>query len=374
MTCLEELSELSKIIANPAVGKWKAQGKPVVGFFCSYIPEEILHAAGIFPYRIKAIGCTNTPAADAFLAAVNCSFARSCLELALGGVYGFLDGVVSMNSCEHIRRLYDIWKRKVKTPYFHFLSVPHKTDEEAVNWYRDELAIFKAGLEKAFGVSITEESIRDSIAVYNETRDLLRKVYELRQRENPLLTGKEAHEIVVAAMSTPKEDYNRLLKGLLEEVGKREGISTHGPRLMVMGSVIDDPDYIGIIEDMGCLVVTDALCFGSRYFWEPVKTNGDLMECLARSYLKRPVCPRMSEDIGQIVTYTKGMVEKFNIDGVILERIRCCDLWGGTTLILQKRLDELNIPLLVVDREYMTSGAGQMSTRVGAFLEMIGRG
>jgi benzoyl-CoA reductase/2-hydroxyglutaryl-CoA dehydratase subunit BcrC/BadD/HgdB len=79
-------------------------------------------------------------------------------------------------------------------------------------------------------------------------------------------------------------------------------------------------------------------------------------------------------DIGKIVTYTKGMVEEFNIDGVIMERIRCCDLWGGTTLILQKRLDERNIPLLVVDREYMTSGAGQMSTRVGAFLEMIGRG
>ncbi|MEW6615992.1 MAG: 2-hydroxyacyl-CoA dehydratase family protein [Thermodesulfobacteriota bacterium] len=374
MTSLEELSEMSKTIANPAVDKWKAQGKPVVGFFCSYIPEEILHAAGIFPYRIKATGCTNTPAADAFLSAVNCSFARSCLELALEGGYWFLDGVVSMNSCEHIRRLYDILKRKVKTPYYHFLSVPHKTDEEAVNWYRDELAIFKAGLEKAFDVSITEESIRKSIAVYNETRDLLRKVYEFRQRGNPLLTGKEAHEIVVAAMSTPKEDYNRLLKGLLEEVGKRKGISTHSPRLMVMGSVIDDPDYIGIIEGMGCLVVTDALCFGSRYFWEPVKTNGDLMECLARSYLKRPVCPRMSEDIGQIVTYTKGMVEKFNVDGVIMERIRCCDLWGGTTLILQKRLDELNIPLLVVDREYMTSGAGQMSTRVGAFLEMIGRG
>lgn len=373
MTSLEELSEMSKTIANPAVDKWKAQGKPIVGFFCSYIPEEILHAAGIFPYRIKARGCTTTAAADAFLSAFNCSFARSCLELGLGGTYGFLDGVVSMNSCEHIRRLYDIWKRKVSTHYLHFLSVPHKAGEDAVDWYRNELADFKTSLEKAFDLDITEEGIRDSIVLYNETRDLLRKVYELRQRETPLLTGKEAHEIVVAATSTPKEDYNRLLKGFLEEVGKRDGISTHGPRLMVMGSVLDDPEYIGIIEELGCLVVTDALCFGSRYFWEPVKADGDPLESLARSYLKRPVCPRMSEDLGQIVTYTKEMVEEFNIDGVILERIRCCDLWGGVTLLLQRRFEDLNIPLLIVDREYATSGVGQISTRVQAFIEMIGR-
>jgi len=372
MTSLKELTELSRNIANPAVEKWKAQGKPVVGFFCSYIPEELLHAAGIFPYRIKARGCTTTASADGFLSAFNCSFARSCLELALDGTYGFLDGLVSMNSCEHIRRLYDIWKRKVSASYFHFLSVPHKAGEEAVDWYRDELAHFKESLEKAFGVNITEEGLRDSIGVYNETRDLLRKVYEFRQKENPMLTGKETHEIVVAATSTPKEDYNRLLKRSLKEIDGREGISTHSPRLMVLGSVLDDPEYIGIIEDLGCLVVTDALCFGSRYFWESVKADGDPLECLARSYLRRPVCPRMSDDLGQIVTYTKGMVEEFNIDGVILERIRCCDLWGGATLLLQKRFEELEIPLLIIDREYITSGVGQISTRVQAFLEMIG--
>ncbi len=372
MTALEELTELSKTIANPAVDRWKAQGKPVIGYFCSYIPEELLHAAGMFPYRVKARGCTGTTAADGLLASVNCSFVRSCLELALKGSYGFLDGVVSMNSCDHIRRLYDIWRRKVSTPYFHFLSVPHKATEEAVDWYEDEIANFKDSLEKAFGVSITEEGLRNSIEVCNETRGLLRQLYEFRRKDPPLLTGVEAHEIVVAATSTPKEEYNALLRRLLGEIGERKSAPTHGSRLMLLGSALDDPEYIRIIEELGGLVVTDALCFGSAYFREPVQTDGDPLECLARSYLKRPICPRMSEDIAPIIVYVKEMVERFYVDGVILERIRCCDLWGGMTLVLQRRLEELNIPLLILDREYMIGSVGQMSTRVQAFIEMIG--
>ncbi|MFH1624008.1 MAG: 2-hydroxyacyl-CoA dehydratase family protein [Pseudomonadota bacterium] len=374
MAALEELTELAKAIENTAVSKWKAQGKPVVGYFCSYVPEEILHAAGILPYRIKARGCAKTTAADTYLSsAMNCSFVRSCLDLALEGEYGFLDGVVSMNSCEHIRRAHDIWKRKVNIPYFHFLSVPHKTDEDAVEWYRDELDEFKKSLENAFNVTITGEALTDSIKVHNETRALLKKLYGFRRDDPPPITGAEALDVVVAATSARKEDYNGLLKRVLEELSMREGASNHRSRLMVIGSVVDDPGYIKLIEDLGAVVVTDNLCFGSRYFWEPVDTDADPLESLARSYLKRPICPRMADEIAQLYTYTRDMAEEFRVDGVILERIRCCDLWGGATLLLEKRLGEKGIPFLVIDREYAMSGVGQINTRVAAFLEMIGR-
>ncbi|MEW6616315.1 MAG: 2-hydroxyacyl-CoA dehydratase family protein [Thermodesulfobacteriota bacterium] len=374
MAALEELTDLSKAIENTSVSKWKAQGKPIVGYFCSYVPEEIIHAAGILPYRIKARGCTKTTAADTYLSsAMNCSFTRSCLDLALEGEYGFLDGVVSMNSCEHIRRAHDVWKRKIDIPYFHFLSVPHKTDEDAVEWYRDELHKFKKSLESAFNVVITDEALADSIKVYNETRDLLKKLYGLRRGDSPSITGSETLDVVVAATSVRKEDYNGLIKRLLEELSIRKGVPNHRSRLMVIGSVVDDPSYIKLIEDLGSVVVADNLCFGSRYFWEPVDTGSDPLESLARSYLRRPVCPRMADEIVKLYTYTRDMAEEFRVDGVIMERIRCCDLWGGATLLLERRLGEDGIPFLVIDREYAMSGMGQINTRVAAFLEIIGR-
>lgn len=372
MKALEQMLELAAKTPNPAIERWKQQGKKVVGFFCSYVPEELIHAAGLFPYRVKARGCTETPLADSLMAPVNCSFARACLQLALQGNYRFLDGVVSINSCDHIRRMYDVWRYRVDIPYYHFLSVPHKVGEEAVAWYRDEIANFKESLEKAFGVTITADRLRDSIKVYNETRRLLRRLYDLRRAAKPPINGVESHDIVVAATATPKEEYNRLLTKVLDEVSHRNGISGTTARLMVVGSALDDPALIGVVEELGGLVVADALCFGSRYFWDPVKEGGDPIDRLARSYLTRPACPRMATEHPSRMRYIQDMVKDFAVDGVILERIRYCDLWGGESMVLQKDLAEAGIPVLVLDREYALSGEGQIKTRVQAFLEVLG--
>ena len=110
MTALEELTELAKSPYSHAVRNWKEKGGKVVGFTCSFFLEEILHTAGILPYRLSPTGCTETTEADAYMSHFNCTFARSCLQFALKGEYKFLDGLVLMNSCDHLRRLYDNWK------------------------------------------------------------------------------------------------------------------------------------------------------------------------------------------------------------------------------------------------------------------------
>jgi benzoyl-CoA reductase/2-hydroxyglutaryl-CoA dehydratase subunit BcrC/BadD/HgdB len=127
------------------------------------------------------------------------------------------------------------------------------------------------------------------------------------------------------------------------------------------------------MEELGGLVVTDSLCFGSRYFWELVDTKGDLMLNLARSYLKRPSCPRMVDNVVERGDFVKQMVKDFKVDGVVFQRIRYCDLWGGQLLYTKKDLKEAEIPLLSLEREYMMRDVGQLRTRVQAFLEKIER-
>jgi benzoyl-CoA reductase subunit C len=374
MTALEELTELSSTPLNPAIKAWKEQEKKVIGFFCSYVPEEIIYAGGMLPCRVRATGCTETTSADVYMSRFNCTFARSCLEFMSKGIYDFLDGLVILNSCDHIRRLYDILREKGGYPFMHFISVPHKAGGDgAIGWYKDELTNFKENMESSFGVKITEEALKDAIDVHNETRSLLKRLCELRQGEKPPITGAEILSIVLAATATPKDQYNRLLRKLLEEIKEREGISGYRARLMIVGSAYDDPAHLKIIEGLGGLVVADALCFGSRYFWEPVETEEDLLRGLAKSYLNRPSCARMTDRVAQRTDFIKEMVERFKVDGVIFQRIRYCDLWGGETLYLKKRLKELNIPLLSIEREHMLSGVGQLKTRVQAFLERIER-
>ena len=373
MNAMEELVALSGTVFNPAMKGWKEEGKRVVGYFCSYVPEEIIYAAGALPYRVRPTGCTETTSADIFFSHVNCSFVRSCLEYALDGRYSFLDGLVFCNSCDHVRRLYDLWRETAEHPSFtYFLQVPHKNDDDAVAFYREDLALFKENVEKAFRVQITDENLINAIQVCNETRSLLKRLYELRQRQNPPLTGAESLSIVMAATSTPRDKYNESLKRLLEELEKREGISDYRARIMIAGGLYDDPAHTQIIEDLGGLVVADTLCFGSRYFWQQVEEGPDPLLSLASSYLRRPSCARMSDALEDRGDYVKEIVETFKVDGVIFQWIRYCDLWGGELFYLREKLNELGVPLLSLEREYAMGGAGQVATRVQAFLETMG--
>ena len=53
---LRALEEMKKVNASfpfsePAK-KWKEKGKKIVGWICINVPEEIIHAAGMMPFRI----------------------------------------------------------------------------------------------------------------------------------------------------------------------------------------------------------------------------------------------------------------------------------------------------------------------------------
>lgn len=373
MNALDELIELSKTPCNRAVAQWKEHGGRAVGFVCSYVPEEILYAGGILPHRLDPTGCTETTEADAYLSRLNCTFARSCLQFTLTGVYQFLDGVVCMNSCDHMRRLYDIWTSQGSWPYIHFVSVPHRVSEGGVRWYRDELNIFKGSLEDTFRVRITDQDLDQAIQVYNTTRDLLKRLYLSREKEQPLLTGSEMMSILTAATRTPKEEGNRLLEAVIPELEGRGGISDYRARLMLTGGACDDTGFVDVIEDMGGLVVADSICFGSRYFWEPVATDTDPVLALAKSYLRRPSCARMAGDEPARLKYILEMIQRFHVDGVIFQRLRWCDLWGHEAFFLMEKLKEIGVPVLMLEREYWASGVEQLKTRVQAFLEIVGK-
>ena len=104
---------------------------------------------------------------------------------------------------------------------------------------------------------------------------------------------------------------------------------------------------------------------------EPVKVEGDPITALARSYLNRPSCPRMAEKLAERSNSIKEMFEKSNADGVVFQRLRYCDLWGGEQLDITRKMKEANIPLLTLEREYRTSATGQLKTRIQAFLERL---
>ncbi|MGB3128776.1 MAG: 2-hydroxyacyl-CoA dehydratase family protein, partial [Dehalococcoidia bacterium] len=281
----QEFSNAAETLVNPVLQRWKDQGGKVVGYFCSTVPEEIITAAGLTPFRMRATGSTGTEESDAFYSSINCSFPRHCFNQVLTGDFKFLDGIVCVNSCDHVRRIYDNWKRFVPTDFIEMMSLPRKTGPDQVGWYTEELAMLKDKIGKHFGVEITDDRLWKAIKLHNETRRLQKKLYELRKQEKPPITGAETLAVMVAGTAMPKEQYNEMLRELLDELSGSEGPGGHRARLLIVGGILDDPAYVKVIEDQGGLVVTDSTCFGSRLMWVEVDENAsDPVTALAQYY------------------------------------------------------------------------------------------
>jgi bzd-type benzoyl-CoA reductase N subunit len=351
----------------------KRQGMMVFGWLCTYVPEEILHAADILPVRITGYHQeTDLEDGSAYLYVNNCSFSRSCLQLGLRGEYGFLDGVVGGSTCDGARRLFDLWRTYIGTPFHHVLTVPRKYTPEAHELYYRQVAQFKTHLEEYIGRRIPDERLCESVDLYNESRSLLRSLYDLRKLDEPPITGAETMEVLNASQRMSKELFNQRLRELLADLPRSRARHKGKARLMVTGSVLTNPAFVRSIEDQGALVVTDELCTSTRYWSDPVVLDGQgpPLRSISRRYLNNFPCARMfpsDERFNRIA----GLARDFRVDGVISQIIRYCVPYAHDLPLLTERLKEQGIPTLALDVEYGTPGSGQIQTRVQAFLEML---
>jgi len=252
------------------------------------------------------------------------------------------------------------------------LTVPRKFSEKAHKLYYHEVVEFTRHLEEYLGFKITDEALYDSIKLYNESRKLLRELYELRKLDKPPITGAETMEVLNASFRIPKQIFNQWLRELLQEISVSGNAHTGRARLMLTGSVLTNAEFIRFIEKQGGLVVTDELCTSTRYWGDSVILDGarSPLEAIARRYLNNFPCARMfpsDERFNRIIDFCRD----FKVDGVISEIVRYCVPYDHDLPLLIKKLKAQGIPTLALDVEFGTPGSGQIQTRVQAFLEML---
>jgi benzoyl-CoA reductase/2-hydroxyglutaryl-CoA dehydratase subunit BcrC/BadD/HgdB len=356
---------------SASVKAWKAAAKKVIGFAYLAVPEEIIHAAEMLPFRLSGDnGPLPMQLAEGYVLANNCSVLRGIWQQVLEDRYPFLDGMVNSPVCDGMRRLHDNWLEYKALPYMDIVYYPRKATEDALQMYLTDLERWRERLSEFRGQRIRDNELIRSIALYNRTRELMQQFYELRRLDRPAVTGAETLEMLKAASRMPREQYNELLEQLLDEIKRSGREIKKGKRLMIAGNDIHNSNWIAAIEDMDAVVVTDEMNIGTRYFWGKVDTSLPPMEGIARHYMfNRPQEAMIYQS--KRFDHIFRMAKEYRVDGVIAEVFPYCAPLENDKPWLKKEMARRDIPVLELELEYCEQPSGQMRTRVEAFLEML---
>jgi benzoyl-CoA reductase subunit C len=377
MTADSVLKQMKAVVDDPvaAARRYKeAYRRPVFGYFCTYTPEEIIHAAGGIPFRI--IGQKKkTVCADANLQSYSCSLVRTGLDMALTKELDFIEGAVFPHTCDSIQRLSDIWRINAGFPFHADIVLPVKLHTESARRYLiEELSLFVENLSAYTNKEITAASLTDAIELYNVMRGNLARLYEVKKNNPSAIPSRALNDCVQAAMFMPVEEHNRLMGDLLAAL-PATGPGGNTSRILVVGNLCVFDEIYDFIDESGGAVVGDDMCTGSRYFVTRVKKDGqDPIEAIADRIIERPICAAKHNPLFDRAKYLKGLIGDTKPDGVIFLLIKFCDPHSFDYPYLKEAADEAKVPHMLLETELDNPSLGQVKTRIDAFMEMIGGG
>jgi len=360
----------------------KNQGQKIIGYICSFVPLEIITAAGCVPFRVRGDIREPITKGDTLMETIVCPFIRSCFDLSVKGKYDFLSGMVIPHGCDSMVRSYSTWNYSLNLPYFHFVNTPSVVKESSFEFFEEELKAYKKSLEKFTGKPITDADLSKAIRLHNENRNKARALYDFKKSNPPMISGVELTKVLTVGSSLPVTESNALFDEVLAAVSQRkEPPLKKGPRILLDGPCVDNIELMKIVEDSGASVVADTTCNGTRDSLPRVDEGGDPFKALARRYLDKINCPKTYRDntagtfegdaearFGDIGAYAR----EFKADGAILYVYKFCDPFGFEVPARKAYYESIKVPLLYIEDLYSAGTIGQLKTRIQAFLEMIG--
>ena len=370
---------------NELVQKAQADGNICVAYACENTPEPLLNLPGCFSARLRAPRTGSLDISTYYMTSFLCEYSRALLERAIEGGYNFADAIITpdgcsmMNRCiENMELLNTLGKGKDKF-FFEYMEIPMKADDNGLNLYVLQCRnhILKPLSEK-YGIDISDEAIRKAVADHNRVCELIRAIGDFRKEENPRITGYEFNVITLATYVAPKYLLLDKLEETLEELKTREPDEKNAfrARVLVVGSEVDDTDFVKLIEDAGAYVCADRFCYGSLPGRNPIILNDDEdpLTQICKAYMNRGECPRYmnTNKMDHRRIYVDELAKEYKADGIIYQQMKFCDPWAyekmmGSTILR----NTYGYPVLSVDRPCSIGVSGQMTTRVQAFVESI---
>jgi benzoyl-CoA reductase subunit C len=363
--------EIVEDMEMPTVRRWREAGGQVLGHFQVYFPEELAHAAGMLPVKVRG-GPVERREADSHFGSYLCSILRSSLELAMTRRLE-LEMFVTHPICDAARNLAGLWARNLSYPAQILYFPQNPNSSFSATYLHTEYARVLGDLEQITGRRVTEEALRRSIVVFNRNRRLLRELYEIKRTTPWLLPVDEAYVLVVLGGLIQREEHNELLERLLPQIRARHRRRQDKIRVVFEGGFCEQPplDLLRSIAQF-CYVVDDDLLIGLRWILEDVPAEGDPLLALAESYIERSSYSPVQHDLRK--PKEKMLLERIRGSGAeaaIVAAAKMCEPGLDEQVAYMKELDAEHIPYFVTEFEEKMTGFDHLQIQLETFVENI---
>jgi len=359
----------------------KAQGRKVIGSYCVFVPEELILAVDGVSVGLCAGAEFNFEGAETMLPRNTCALIKSAFGFKLGQVCPYLeasDVVVGENTCDGKKKSYEMLAPLVKDLYV--MDMPQMKSESGITLLKEEYRKLIDKLEKVSGKKVTVESLQKGINIVNAKRDAIRRLTELRAADPAPISGLDALLVnQVFFYDDPvrfTDSVNKLCDELEDRVKKGIGIFPKGTtRVIVSGCPMAVPNWKlpMLIESVNAVIVGEESCVGergARWITEPKgKTVDDLLDTITERYFNID-CAIFTPNPSRLA-YIKEMSKKLKADGVIHYSLQFCQPYIMESGPVEKNLEKSGIPTILLETDYSEQDAGQLKTRIEAFVERL---
>ncbi len=355
----------------PTVRRWREAGGRVVGHFQVYFPEEIAHAVGLLPFKVRGAPVDPGQAASRF-GSYLCSIIKTSLQLALSHRVE-LDLFVTHPICDAARNLAAVWGRNFPYPC-QILYLPQNANSAyAAIYLRGEYERLQRTIEAIAGRKTAEEDLRRSIAVFNRNRALLRELYAIKRECPWRVAAHEAYALVAVGGLVPREEHNALLEQVIPLLGQRPARCEDRIRVVFEGGFCEQPP-IDLIRALGraCYVVDDDLLIGLRWIVEDVPLEGDPLAQLAGAYLERSSYSPVQHDARKLKEeMLQKRVAASGAQAVVLAAAKMCEPGLEEQVAYIHALDRINMPYFVSEFEESMTSFEALETQLATFAENL---
>ncbi|MBF0101279.1 MAG: 2-hydroxyacyl-CoA dehydratase [Desulfobacterales bacterium] len=343
-----------------------------IGYACAYTPIALIHAAGFTPYRI--LPNVDCPDHAGYMLHDNlCPHVKRILDRAMSNSIPKLEGMILMNSCDAMRRLYDAFQKARPDINSVLIDLPVTVTQNSTLFFAQELQRLISVLE-LWGQqrSIHSDTIEKSIQAYN---DLSASFEKLRQklRDGQLKNASaRLQEAYNKASCEPVEKTKEYLNMLITKAEVQP--TDHGIPIFLFGNILPEPEAFSLFESCGASIIGEDMCTGSRLFGEiTINSNMDIIQNLAVSLLNRQPCARTFDgtDPGRLARDIVSKAKQHNVKGVIGYTVKFCDPYIARLPAIRRALKTENIPFVFIEGDCTLRSIGQQKTRIEAFIEML---